>query len=302
MALSFARIFFANLDFTNFSVPAATHITRTQMLSVLPLIAAYYWLYERLQREPEPAILDRIMRDLAGWFGTIAAGSLLTLEVRTEWVGIAWTAMASVLLLAGWLLKRTLFLAQSLVVLALALFHAAVFDLSSSSPRPRDFTLTRRFIVSAMSALMLLTLPTAFAVRRRFANSASSGDWRSLALFRPEQPYFFSPLLLLLVLLALELQGGRITVGWSALGVLTFLFALAVSERSYRLAGLAVLMLGVGKILVIDIWNASTSDRWFTPHRHGRGAAAGLVPLLALPRNVAQVPVTLSSSPATKVP
>jgi len=67
-----------------------------------------------------------------------------------------------------------------------------------------------------------------------------------------------------LLLLAVQLRAGMITFGWSALGVLVFLFALTVKERSYRLAGLGLLMLGVGKIIFVDIWNASPSDRYIT--------------------------------------
>ncbi len=57
---------------------------------------------------------------------------------------------------------------------------------------------------------------------------------------------------------------GMITVCWSALGVLVFLFALVVKERSYRLAGLGLLLLGVVKIILVDIWHATPSDRYIT--------------------------------------
>jgi uncharacterized membrane protein len=55
-----------------------------------------------------------------------------------------------------------------------------------------------------------------------------------------------------------------ITVAWSALGIITFLFALLVQERSFRLAGLALLLLGVGKILVVDVWKLAPTDRYIT--------------------------------------
>jgi len=55
-----------------------------------------------------------------------------------------------------------------------------------------------------------------------------------------------------------------ITVSWSALGVIVFLFALRVEERSFRLAGLALLLLGVGKIMVVDVWRLDPSDRYIT--------------------------------------
>jgi uncharacterized membrane protein len=55
-----------------------------------------------------------------------------------------------------------------------------------------------------------------------------------------------------------------ITVAWSTLGIITFLFALLVQERNFRLAGLGLLLLGVGKILVIDMWNLAPTDRYIT--------------------------------------
>jgi uncharacterized membrane protein len=55
-----------------------------------------------------------------------------------------------------------------------------------------------------------------------------------------------------------------ITVAWSALGIATFLFALLVQERTFRLAGLGLLLLGVGKILLIDMWKLAPTDRYIT--------------------------------------
>jgi uncharacterized membrane protein len=85
-----------------------------------------------------------------------------------------------------------------------------------------------------------------------------------LLISRPEQLLFFAPLLLVTVLLAHEMRAGMITVGWSALGVAAFLLALLVGERSYRLAGLGLLLLGVAKILFLDIWHLSPTDRYIT--------------------------------------
>jgi len=64
------------------------------------------------------------------------------------------------------------------------------------------------------------------------------------------------------VALAVKLSSGHITIAWSLLGVGVFLFALAVGERSYRLAGLALLLVSVVKILLMDVWTLPQSDRW----------------------------------------
>ena len=46
--------------------------------------------------------------------------------------------------------------------------------------------------------------------------------------------------------------------------VVVFLFALVVRERSFRLTGLGLLLLCVGKILVLDVWLQNKSDRFVT--------------------------------------
>jgi uncharacterized membrane protein len=46
--------------------------------------------------------------------------------------------------------------------------------------------------------------------------------------------------------------------------VAIFLFALAVGQRSYRLSGLGLLLLCVGKIVVIDVWGLHPRDRYLT--------------------------------------
>lgn len=46
--------------------------------------------------------------------------------------------------------------------------------------------------------------------------------------------------------------------------MLVFLFALWVGERSFRLAGLGLLLLGVGKIIVVDVWELNPRDRYLT--------------------------------------
>jgi uncharacterized membrane protein len=64
--------------------------------------------------------------------------------------------------------------------------------------------------------------------------------------------------------LAVKLSSGHITIAWSLLGLGVFLFALAVGERSFRLAGLGLLLVSVVKILLMDVWKLSPSDRYTT--------------------------------------
>ena len=278
LAAAFIRIFFANMN-----VPSATlGGISPSLYTVIPLIAAFAWVYERTRSLPPDTRrldIDKVAGALASWFGVIAAATLLYFEVLPEWVAIAWALLSAALLLLCWALKRTIFLAQALLMLGLA-FLRALFSLFTTAPLAETFTTTLTFTVSATAAILLLTLPVAFALRRYYSTDPSSrpeaggrsGETPVLRttstllalLHRPEQPWFFVPLTLITVLLYVQLEAGKITMGWVALGVLTFLFALTVKQRSYRLAGLGLLLLGVAKILAWDVWHAPPTQRYLT--------------------------------------
>jgi hypothetical protein len=130
-----------------------------------------------------------------------------------------------------------------------------------------SFWSSRLICVGSACAIVLLALPIGFRIRKLSSDPALPGDaagWVSMFLSRPEQFFFFVPLLLLTTLLAVQMRAGMITVAWSALGIIVFLFALLVQERTFRLAGLGLLLLGVGKILIIDMWNLAPTDRYIT--------------------------------------
>jgi hypothetical protein len=252
------------------------HLTHAPNLyTTLPVIALYFWVYERLRSRATTGF-DRIASTAAAWCASIAVAALLYVELSTpwsatspyaSWIAISWAALALLAIAAAWALKRRLFLAQALVLLIAAALRALAFNLYP--PTPITFTTGRLFTVSATSAVMLLALPFAFAIRRYHRAKAADPlapepTLQSILFGRPEQPFFFVPLVLITVLLAVQLRAGMITIAWSALGLMTFLFALAVAERSFRLAGLSLLMLCVGKILCIDIWQATPTDRYIT--------------------------------------
>jgi hypothetical protein len=262
-AMSFARLFF-----NNFALSDVAHHNGLRVLTVLPLIAAYVWVYERTQRlVGEDHAVDRVAGIVAVWLGLVAAAMLVYLELPGEWVFDGFALMAALLLTVAVVVKRPMFVAQAYAMLVAATARGLVVNFADAvavGPQgPLGFVHTRLFTVSLASAVLLAALPAAFALRRHMA----AGEAREVQpldlLRRPEQPFFFVPLLLTTLLLAVELHGGGITIGWSALGVVVFLFALAVGERSYRLSGLGLLLLGVAKLLAWDIWHASSGERTF---------------------------------------
>ena len=81
---------------------------------------------------------------------------------------------------------------------------------------------------------------------------------------RPEQIGFFVPVMLITCMLALKMKSGMVTASWGVEGVLVFLLALAVKERSFRITGLGVLLLCVAKIMALDVWGLQARDRYIT--------------------------------------
>jgi len=62
------------------------------------------------------------------------------------------------------------------------------------------------------------------------------------------------------------------------LGVGAFVFALLVGERSFRLGGLALLLVSVVKVLLMDVWALTPADRYTS--LIGMGCALLLVSFL----------------------
>jgi hypothetical protein len=261
LAASFIRIFFVNLS------AGDSHLLSPRTYTVIPLIAAYFWVYQRLHAGAEGSQFDRTIEGGTAWLGTIAAAALAYFEFSPEWVVVVWSVMVFILAMFAWLLDRRIFLAQALALLIGVAARGALFNLFSTPLVGGSFWSSRVAFIGLACAIAFLTLPIAFRLREVASDDTPPGDasgWLSLVLSRPEQLLFFVPLFLLMTLLAVQMRAGMITIAWSALGILTFLFALLVQERSFRLAGLGLLLLCVGKILLVDMWQLAPTDRYIT--------------------------------------
>ena len=200
---------------------------------------------------------DTALLRITSFLAPLCALFALQILIPQDWITTSWTALAILSLTLGWLLNRATFIAQSIAVLIVTAIRFAIelIDLPTFAINAEQ--LTHR----AAPLLMFLALPIAFAIRRQRAQQSPPPN---VLLSHPEQPFFFVPLFLLTLLLAADLRAGMITIAWGALGVLVFAFALTVKERSFRLAGLALLLLAVAKILLVDIWHATPTDRYIT--------------------------------------
>jgi hypothetical protein len=254
-AASFARVILVNLD-----LEAGWHPSSYLLATGLPLVAAYLWVYERTRRALAESPLDRLAGVATAWIGLAATVALLYVEVPPNLLADAWAALAMLLVYVAWLLGRSLFTAQSLAVLAAAALRVATFDLFTNPDASASFWHSRPFYVGLACLAMFLSLPAAFGLRRL---AKAQSDLPGLVA-QPEQTFFFVPLILAAILIAVELHGGNLTIGWIAVGLAAFLFALTVGERSYRLAGLGLLMLGLAKIYAVDVWSAGAVEKAVT--------------------------------------
>jgi hypothetical protein len=263
LACAFVAIFFVNLN----AAETAAGIS-VRVLTVAPVTLALYYINFRLEGESDPRTLEQRFHVAvtAVWCGTIAVAALLRFELSPDWVAAAWAFMSLALIASAWHNGRQIFLQQALVLAGASTFRGALHNLYERSHFPGPFWHGRTFCTSITAALLFACLWFAFQLRKRDAGDQVKGLTGILRACwqRPEQIFFFLALGLLIGLLTVSLRTGLITVSWSALGVIVFLFALWVGERSFRLAGLALLLLGVGKIMVVDVWRLSPRDRYLT--------------------------------------
>jgi len=283
VALAFARYLAVNLpDTFGYSqhmhrpalIVGGVSLSNSLLLEVLILAAAGYWLLERTrnderctQREHIASLAANALGNLsiALWFAYRFPSKWVPAPGGEAWVTAIWAGMATILLALAWLVGRRAFLVQALALAVAVLGRAFFLDLPAEAPP--GFWQEPLFHCGVAVLILLAALPFAFRLRGQEFRAGSTLKLPpdlELILRYPEQWFFFAAFALQVVALAVKLSSGHITIAWSLLALGVFLFALAVGERSYRLAGLALLLVSVVKILLMDVWALSPSDRYTT--------------------------------------
>jgi len=204
---------------------------------------------------------------VVAYLGAATCATILYNFLDPGWIAAGWAGLSLVLIAVAWLAGRDVFLHQSILLAVFVLFRGMLFNLTQEIPGAGPWIETRSAHVIVAAALLIAAQAFAFPIRSRFAasNSVSPTMEEWAALFRrPEQFYFFIPLALVTVLVFKDVEQGRVTMAWGIEAVVVFLYALLVRERSFRLTGLGLLLLCVGKIVVLDVWRQSKSDRFVT--------------------------------------
>jgi hypothetical protein len=243
---------FAHLFYSNFNTPLPGGIFDPRMFLIVLPVPIYFWVYWRLHTKTEtpakPASKLKIEYLLA-CLGTATVAALIRFEIPLERVVIGYAAIVLALLVAAWLARLQIFLYQALVMLGVTVFRLSMHNL-------RDLNSS---IVSNLSSsiwaigLLAVGIPFAFLVRSKKEQESTAESWFTFLARRPEQPMFFAAVILMAALLAIKLPD-MITLAWGIEGIVVFLLALFAKERSFRLTGLALLILCVAKIAAWDAW------------------------------------------------
>jgi uncharacterized membrane protein len=65
-------------------------------------------------------------------------------------------------------------------------------------------------------------------------------------------------------MIEVKMNPGMVTLSWGIEGVMVILLGLIASQRSFRITGLLLLLLCVGKIVCLDAWRLADRDRYIT--------------------------------------
>jgi hypothetical protein len=237
------------------------------------VVATCVLLHERLRLAGE-GVLTEERTGVAGalmWCASALVTGLFYLELPGRWLAAGWAGFA--LLLAAFALVRDggRIRRKALLLALLAAGRGIVINLGSAgdwwfssgtttagagTTWPADWGRLAFFVAVG---LLLAAIPVGFVLRRR---ELAGGGALGGVLRRPEQVFFFSVLAMLVAWLPVDFHQGTLTMAWSGLGVAVFLVALAVGERSFRLSGLGLLLLGVAKLLAVDVWGLPSVQRY----------------------------------------
>lgn len=258
----FVRIFFVNLT------AASAHGERIspRIYTVVPIAIIYFFVWAQLQARSDSRESTRVpLVDLIAYLGTASVVALVYFQVPAEWIVLAWAILVVLLMTASLLFNKELFLHQGELLTIGIVARGLAHNIYGGSYFTREGWRGSIGVLSLTLGILLLSLPIAFRLRSRYAEEISTNRLiRTLALRWPEQFLFFAPVLLMSFMIAVKLNPGMVTLAWGIEGVMVIVLGLIASQRSYRLTGLLLLLLCVGKIVIRDAWHLAERDRYIT--------------------------------------
>ena len=204
---------------------------------------------------------SRAFGTILAYAGTLTLAALFYFEAERDWVAAGWSGLVVALVAVAWRTQRWLFLHQGVLLGFAVVVRGVTYNLLQIPYFPLSPWHGRTLTAGAAVAGLAAAMAVGFRARRR---NQPGNLLARIFDRRPERTLFFAAVALLTLMLAFVMRSGMITVAWGLEGVGVFLFALWVGERSFRLTGLGLLLLCVGKIAVVDFWALTLRDRWVT--------------------------------------
>lgn len=259
LTAAFGRIFFSNL-----AAGAPGELWGPRVYTVLPIALILFFVYSQIGEKNSQEDSRLRFDQWIAYLGTGTVAALLYFEFQNDWLVAAWASLAFILFAAALWLDRAVFLHQALLLTLGTVARGIMHNLFGASYFTGG-TWTGRFLVLGSGiAILFACLPFAFRLRGRWQPQVASRRWLTAIPAHPEQFMFFAPVVLLTLMLALKMRAGMVTVSWGLEGLLIILMAIAVNERSFRLTGLILLLVCVGKVLAMDAWGLAPRDRYIT--------------------------------------
>jgi hypothetical protein len=257
-AIAFARIFYVNLN-------AGAGLFGPAMVATAPMALLFFYVYDRIARL-DAARESASMPALVAAFGSITLAATLRTALTPSLVVVSWAAVVLILAFVARVTGRTLLLRQATAgAVAVGVQGVVVVNLYGASYFADDWS-TAWAPVGAAAVLLLAALPLARQARQTTAGGRSSDRMVAALQFlfveKPDQLFYFVPLVLVAWLLAVRATGGFVTMTWGIEAVAAFMLALWLHERSFRLGALALLLGCVVRIALIDVWQMDQQGRY----------------------------------------
>jgi uncharacterized membrane protein len=262
LAASFLRIFLVNLS----AVTLPGEFISPRIYTIVPLAIIYFYVWARLSRSNlEPDFLRWSASNLIAYFGTGSVVALLYYQLTLQWIIAGWALVVAALMILALVLDKEVFLEQTALLSIGIGVRGLGHNIFGSSYFISGGWSGKFSIISLTSVLLFAALPIAFRIRSRYADRPRGSSLAHfLAARRPDQILFFVPLLLIVITIAVKMDPGTVTLAWGIVGLLVIMLGLLATQRSYRLTGLTLLVLCIGKIVFRDAWHLDERSRYVT--------------------------------------
>ena len=255
--LAFGRLFLAN-----FTAPGEILGFSHRVVTVVPIIAIFYYLVDRLKEQRDAGRVAEYEKNLPQAYSYAAAALLVILarfELTRSLTVLAWAALGLTLLTLGIFWRDRDLRIQSCLIAILTVWRSwstNFFLIGSLYGIPERLATTVPIIV-LLYASQLLCL-----YGGKVPPESAEGR-RGLARLDANTQEIFSILgsFLLAILLFYEVRGNLLTVAWTieGLGLMTAGFLLR--DRTLRLSGLGLFAVCLFKVFVIDLRGLETIYR-----------------------------------------